>query len=301
MDFPTERRTTQDPIPSPAPGQEALTNPPAFVWIPLDGATGYRLRIKSEDGTTVVDARTETNVFLPSMVLEPGSYHWTVDALGDDGHRLASRDPYALTVPPGVLQQPYPDIPTLFSGIPKARPRIIYTAAELPAIRASLQDGRAEALRRLQMQAVKALEMGVPDLPHYGQIEDPVRRRREYVLYFQYVRRYIDFALQVLSLAWLLGEDVQYAEAAKAIFFSVGAWANQGVGSVNWAHGDEPGLSTCRCMHRAYDWLYHAMDEEERQRGAEICLRAARDNWERIYHRRNFHLAPGKSHNGRLI
>ncbi|MGC9348742.1 MAG: heparinase II/III domain-containing protein, partial [Anaerolineae bacterium] len=120
-------------------------------------------------------------------------------------------------------------------------------------------------------------------------------------LYFQYVRRYIDFALQTLALAWLLGEQEKYAEAAKELFFNVGEWANEGVASVNWAHGDEPGLSTCRCMHRVYDWLYHAMSAEERQRGAEICLKAARDNWERIYRRRNFHLAPGESHNGRLI
>ncbi len=301
MNFPTERRTNRDPIPRPEPHAHALTNPPAFVWLPLDEAASYRLRITAEDGTPVADVRTETNVFLPTAVLEPGPYRWTVDALDDAGTVLARRESYPLTVPPSILEQPYPDIQTLVAGIPRVRPRIIITADKLPQIRASLHDGRAEAWERLQAQAEQALEMGVPDPPHYEDIEDPVKRRREYVLYFQYVRRYVDFALQVLSLAWLLGEDERHVEAAKAIFFSVGAWANEGVGSVNWPHGDEPGLSTCRCMHRAYDWLYHAMSEAERRAGAEICLRAARDNWERIYHRRNFHLAPGASHDGRLI
>jgi hypothetical protein len=301
MDFPTERRTDRDPIPAPPPGQRALTNPPAFVWIPVEGAAGYRLQVTSVDGKPVVDARTETNVFLPATILAPGRYQWTVDALDEEGHGLARREPYPLTVPPGVPAQPYPDIAALFAGIPRTHPRILFTADRLPEIRASLGEGRAEAWQRLQAQVGVALEMGVPDPPHYEQIEDPVTRRREYVLYFQYIRRYVDFALQVLSLAWLMTEDAQYAEAAKAIFFSVGEWANEGVGSVNWAHGDEPGLSTCRCMHRAYDWLYPAMSGAERQAGAEICLRAARDNWTRIYHHRNFHCAPGASHDGRLI
>ncbi|MGC9347934.1 MAG: hypothetical protein ACP5JG_07345, partial [Anaerolineae bacterium] len=198
MDFPTERRTTRDPIPRPAPGEVALTNPPAFVWLPLEEASSYRLEMTSEDGQTVVNAETETNVFLPSKVLETGSYHWTVAALDEAGRVLARRAPYPLTVPPNVLEQPYPDIAELFENIPKARPRIIYTAEKLPEIRASLHNGRAKTWQRLQQQAERALELGLPDPPHYGQYEDPVKRRREYKLYFQYVRRYIDFALQTL-------------------------------------------------------------------------------------------------------
>ena len=43
------------------------------------------------------------------------------------------------------------------------------------------------------------------------------------------------------------------------------------------------------------------MSEDERERARDACIRAARDNWERVYERRNFHQAPGSSHDGRLI
>ncbi|MFO7947926.1 MAG: heparinase II/III family protein [Armatimonadota bacterium] len=301
MEFPTKRESPQDIIPRPDDGARVDTNPPAFAWMPVEEAAEYRVQIMDDSGGVVLAQTTDDNLFLPGDMLQPGEYTWTVAALDDDGEVLAEREEYSLTLPEGVLQQPYPDISKLLDEVPKEHPRIIFTADELDEIRRSINNGRAEAWERLIENAEMVVDIGVPEAADYDKYDTKVKIRREYCAYFGYIREYLDKAIQILSLAWLIGEDERYAEAAKDIFFTVGDWVGEGLYSVNCEHGDEPGLSACRTLHRAYDWLYHSMTDEEKERAGEICLKTARDNWERIYERRNFHKNPGSSHDGRLI
>jgi hypothetical protein len=55
-----------------------------------------------------------------------------------------------------------------------------------------------------------------------------------------------------------------------------------------------------RCAHRAYDWLYDALSEEERAKVFKMCEERAWQTYRRL-ERHNFLTYPGSSHEGRLI
>lgn len=74
-----------------------------FRWSPVDGATGYRMRLTATtDGRTVWESPvvTETEAHLPNTVaLEPEGYVWTVTALNGDAV-IASSPASRFTVTP---------------------------------------------------------------------------------------------------------------------------------------------------------------------------------------------------------
>ena len=275
VQFPTERQDNADLFPAPQPGHVAEINPPGFAWLPAEEAASYRVSIFPTGGTTPVLAETLTdNLFVPSDVLEPGEYEWTVAALDDNDEVLATRERYALTVPAGLYEQPYPDIGGILDEVPAEHPRIIFTKAQLPEFRASLENGRREAFGHLLAQAEQSLDLDLPEAPDYDKYDEHILRRREYGRYFAYLRPYIDEGALPLALAYLMTEEERFAQASLRIFFTVGQWAGEGLYSVNSPYGDEPGLSVCRCMHRIYDWLYSAMDDEQRRQASAICQKA---------------------------
>jgi hypothetical protein len=59
-------------------------------------------------------------------------------------------------------------------------------------------------------------------------------------------------------------------------------------------------LSFSKCAHIAYDWLYHALDENERKRVFNMCRARAWQTYRRLQ-RKNYLTYPGESHDGRLI
>jgi hypothetical protein len=76
-----------------------------------------------------------------------------------------------------------------------------------------------------------------------------------------------------LSLAFLMTEEAKYADAAKRILLEIAKWPTDDadVTSVSAKWGDEPGLSYAKCAHFAYDWLYHALDEDEKKLVFKMC------------------------------
>ena len=65
-----------------------------------------------------------------------------------------------------------------------------------------------------------------------------------------------------LSLAFLMTEANRYADAAKRILPEIVSWPtdDDDVTSVSARWGDEPGLSSSKCAHFAYDWFYDALN-----------------------------------------
>jgi hypothetical protein len=59
-------------------------------------------------------------------------------------------------------------------------------------------------------------------------------------------------------------------------------------------------MTLARCAHRAYDWLYDALSDEERAKVLAMCEARAWQAYRRLI-RCNYLACPGESHNGRLI
>jgi hypothetical protein len=304
--FPEERHEETDLFPEPTDGYIAKINPPGFAWLAVDSAETYVVTIRDANTKKMIvqSQRIRDYVFIPGRILEPGTYTWTIRAFDRSGTLLAIRRPYKLTIPAGLNQQPLPDIPDLLSGIHDEHPRLIFTKKRLPEIRASLTTTRTEAWKILKATADASLDLTVPEGPTYGHYDietEFIPRRMEYQKYYRDLRVSIDRGLMALSLAWLMTGDEKYATGAKRILLEIAGWDPFGITSSNINYFDEVGLSLARCTHRAYDWLYDAMTDEERALVREHCIARARDTYQRVGIDRPFHKRPGSSHDGRLI
>lgn len=301
--FPEERQKDSDLFPRPIDGWVAEINPPGFAWLPVKNAVAYRIilrplknRIREYQFPVAGD-----NIFAPQQPLAPGTYKWTIEAVDKQGNTITVRRPYTLTIPADIPNFPYPDIEAELKSIPMQHPRLIFPRDSLQAIRASLSTTRKEAWNAVKKIADNALELPAPKPPWYGDIQDYNTRRLEYRKYYHYIRPYIDEGLQALAIAWLMTNNPKYADAAKRILLEVATWDVSGITSCNNIGFDEPGLSFSRCIHRAYDWLYDALDEDERTIVRHNVIERARDTFLRVGVKRPFHHNPGSSHDGRLI
>jgi hypothetical protein len=306
LEFPEQRSKEVHLFPEPPDQHTARINPPGFSWLTMESVDAYRFILKSkESGKTIIrELIQDDNVFVPSQTLEPGEYQWLVEALDSKSNVVATRRPYELVVPAGLIKQPKPDIVNLIDTLPETHPRLIFLDQFLPDFRATLQTTRRKAWKRLKATADANLDIPAPAPPTYDQYDIDTQyamRRLAYQEYYRNVRPVIDEALQALSLAWLMTEDKKYAIAAKRILLRIASWDPFGITSSQHGGFDEVGLSLARCTHRAYDWLYNFLSEEEREFVRQNCIQRARDTFERVGIKRPFHQRPGSSHDGRLI
>jgi len=306
VEFPEKRSKEADLFPKPQDNYIAQINPPGFSWLGVEGTMNYRFTIKDvESDQVVIDVQgIRDNIYVPRETLNPGNYEWTVSAFDEAGRFIAERKPYKLTIPEGLIEQPLPDIEALIEQIPGQHSRLIFLKENLPEIRKSLSTSRKTMWEVLKNTADACLDMKAPIKPTYEKYDiktEYVLRRMEYQSYYRDLRPAIDKGLQALSLTYLLTEDKKYATAAKRILLEIATWDPHGITSSNHGGFDEVGLSLARCTHRAYDWLYEALTEEERDLVRNNCIERARDTYMRVAINRPFHRRPGSSHDGRLI
>ena len=99
-----------------------------------------------------------------------------------------------------------------------------------------------------------------------------------------------------LSLAFLMTEANRYADVAKRILPEIVSWPtdDDDVTSVSARWGDEPGLSSSKCAHFAYDWFYDALNGGEKQIVFKMCEDRARQTYRYLTN-------PASCHAGRLL
>lgn len=88
-----------------APLGDMAAVPAELRWEPVAGAAAYRIRLLAVDDTALTEIRTNRpQAPLSAEVvarLQPAvTYRWTVEALAEDGRRLARSEPGEFRVPP---------------------------------------------------------------------------------------------------------------------------------------------------------------------------------------------------------
>ncbi|MHC4521630.1 MAG: DUF4962 domain-containing protein, partial [Planctomycetota bacterium] len=296
-------RKTSDRMlfPRPHDGAEVRISPVGLAWLPCPSAAEYRVEISDAGGRRVYGKNAGKDpVHCPDRVFPAGRYAWDVVALDSNGGEMARHGRRRFTILNHAAELPWLDPREILRRVPEDHPRILFPKSCLGEVRSTLSTTRAKSWRACKAAADRALSKGVPDFPTYHRIEDPGTRRLEYQKYFGYFRGYVDSALMNLALAYLMTEKAKYAEAAKRILLEIATWptADDDVTSVSAKWGDEAGLSFSKCAHVAYDWLYHAFDERERNLVSKMCRARAWQTYRRLA-RKNYLTMPGESHDGR--
>jgi len=285
----------------PFAGQALEVSPPGFCWwrAAPAGDCAYRLVVCNVDGREVYRSEPlDDPVHVPTAVFPAGAYRWTVELLVD-GEVTDHWPTETFTILDDAVAQPWVDPAELLARVPKDRPRVLFTKAELDEVKATLSTTRAEAFASVMKLAGIFDGLSLPPEPTYDQLTDAAERRLAYRDAFVAFRKYHDGAMRHLALAWLLTAERRYGDCAKAILLATTEWEPEGISSVSAPYGDELGLGIAKAEAEAYDWLYDLLDDAERAK-VEAMLVARGDQMLRRLQKSDYLARPSESHNGRL-
>jgi len=280
---------------APAPGQRLTSNPPVFVWLPVEGAKDYILQYARDRGfrdeSTVTLrpglARHRLREAVPwsgvrefeytvptatvrvlSAPLAPGRWYWRVGCDPGDGAGPVFGQAWDFTVPQDAVLLPFPDVKQVIAKLGRTHPRLLVTPETLPRLR---ELGRGELRDRLD--ALKREcdgYLGQELLPEPQFLPDPgsAEWAPTYTRIFRATRPFLH-GMAACAEAYLLSGEERYGLEAKRRLLHVMAWDPKG--STSLSHNDEPGTELVRLGSRVYDFIYPLLAEEERER-VRACL-----------------------------
>lgn len=284
--FPTERTSYTQNFPFPENGEVIYENPPTLIWVPVDDAKSYTVKLYDEDKNLIEETATDLNYAIVKTVLNTGTYYWTVET--DTGLK---REMYSFTVAPNALLFERPSAKEVFDGVPNKRPRHLFLKDDAP----KLMDEKSTEFAVLKNNVEMALKRELPPMPNY--IEDPTAL--PYREFFGFYREVCDRDLVALATYHALTGDAESGIKAKEIFLYICTWDHDGICNVNSKYGDEIGLSNSRCLPSVYDMIYDVLNDEEKIIGAKTIATYAKQCKERI-ERIDYPRNPSDSHVGRL-
>lgn len=280
-----------------------LSNPPSFVWIPAPGAAAYRLEYSTDpefapNQTTVVEG-IDISVYTPDHTLDPSTpWYWRVRALDREGNASAPSHTRMFRIGQDAVHLPLPSPEALRSRIPTQHPRLYVTPDTLSTFR---QKRTGEVLFRsvlwkdVQNKAIQALYAPLPNEPPHaspGGVWN-VELWREYVV----ASRAAD-NMEALAFAYLLTEELEYAEAALRWMLHLAAWDPTGATSA--AINDEASMPILLKMSRAYTWIYDTLSPEDRATILDVVTIRGNEVYD-LLKSRPFESSPYLSHDARQL
>ncbi len=279
-----QRRTRADELfPFPEDGRLAEENPPCLSWLKVPGEKEYTA-VVYRDGREIWRGTTEKNFIVPAPLPGPGEYSWNLFA-GD-----RERGEYRFTLSAHAVSIHRTTGEALYDAIPDERPRHLFSASDLPALRK-----RRTICENLLKNIELALIDGIPGRPMFHRDPDALPYRE----YFGRFRDFCDRDLIACALGYAVLGDEKAGAHAKELFLTFCDWNPEGPCSLNGRWGDEVGLSMARCLPSALDLLWPLLSEKERDYAART-VRAYGEQCLVRLRRLDFTQNPGSSHAGRI-
>ena len=283
------RASPHDIFPQPEPGAIVEVNPPAFNWLPVEGAGLYQVIVQDAAGSPVVDETAAANYLILRRPLQPGQYRWDLRT------PWRARGWWPFTIADDAVKQVMPVAEEVLARLPDRHPRHVYYPEDIPKVVAA-HTGELEVLRR--NIAIAAGE-GLPPRPSFHLVKDEELRALQYRQEFERHRRFVDRNLVACAFGHLLLRDGQAAEMARRVMLEICSWDPQGPCAVDGPWGDEIGLSHARCLFAVWDWTFDLYDQAENRAIVAALLAYARQIDRRL-RKLDFFSRPGHSHAGRL-
>ncbi len=302
---------------APRDGQRLTTNPPVFVWLPVEGMSDYLLQYGRDpefgDASTVtirepmtprtvraalpwVGEREFTYTPRPATVrvlrepLAAGVWYWRVGCDAGDGVGEAFGPTWRFTIAPDAVEVPFPEVEEVIARAARSRPRMWVTPERLPRLRDLGQGELKEQLTRFLASCERYL--GEPLLPEPDFLPTGEEWGPAYTRTFRTTRPFMR-GMMLCAEAYLLSGDRRFGEEAKRRLLHIVSWDPEG--STSLSHNDEPGTEIVRLAPRVYDYIYDLLSPEERA----LCLESFAARLPQLYHAlrsRPFEVNPFESH-----
>jgi len=300
--FPTQRPRDAN-FNRPVDGSALDISPPGFCWWragPCDYIE-YQLTIRDDAEQIVYQSPLVADpVHVPTKVLPPGNYTWTVSAIAEE-RTAATLGPRSFQILDDAVPLRWVPPAQLLRKIPAAHPRLLFRADQLDDFRATLKTTRKLAYTELQAIAERALTLKIMPKPTFDRFDrntQYAQRRVAYRKSYQEFSRTYHQGMLPLAAVYVLSGERRYGEAAKAHLLNLLDWEVDGIASLETSF-DEIGLRIQRTAAQAYDWLYDLLTPTERDAVKEMLIAHGNAMLGRLRHR-DFLNFSAYSHDGRL-
>jgi hypothetical protein len=283
---------------APADDAAVATNPPAFVWLPVDGVQRWIVEYAQDKtfpkGKTIRVSQLDTTVHVPGKTLAAGQWYWRYGYEGTEGPAFSRTR--AFTIPKDAVEFPFPAVADVVARIPATRPRAYVTPADVAKIRND-PDTYKWLIDPVVRQAQQVLERNEPLFQEPQPWETYEDQRAVYNRTWRAMRPYTR-GMEICARAYLYTGQKRFAEEAKRRLMHFMTWDVDGPSSVYWP--TELGMDIAEHAPRTFDWIYDALSEAERAKCIEVLGRRVRQINE-MHRSRPFESKPFSSHPGRMI
>ncbi len=285
---------------SPADGEVSPTNPPAFVWLPVEGIESYLLQYAPNGDFDGPDAVTiedwDSTVYTPHETIEAGNWAWRYGFASEAGPVFS--EVRTFTVPEDAVDFPLPRMDEVMAGIPNVHPRAYFHRDNLQELRRKVEDDPQwrklahDTISRAEREIGKELYPEPDYLPDSG-----IERSRAYQQCFRTMRPFTA-GMEACAKAWVLTGDERFGNEAKRRLMHYMSWDPDGPTSV-WEN-DEAAMDIGKRGPRTYDWIYDLLSEEERETCQQVLGRRV-EQLNELHRNMPFTSRPYSSHPGRMI
>lgn len=286
---------------SPENGAETAVNPPAFIWLPVEGVDSYTVQYSRSRSfapkKTITIKGIDMTVHTPEKIMEPGTWYWRF-GYSDNGENRYSKTRQFL-IPESAVHFPFIPVDEFMARIPNHRPRLYISPDKMNDIRNDKEGRYSHIILPVINEAEKILTMNEP------LFEEP-KPWEEYGPDFEYIYRKIfnemrPYTQRMLTSAqaYLYTGDHRFADEAKRRLMHFMTWDIEGPSSTIWP--TELGMDIAENAPVVFDWIYDTLSKEE----LEICIEVLTARMQQI--NRDVHRSspmdsqPFGSHPGRML
>ncbi len=278
--------TTRETGYRPGVGAEVETNPPSFVWLPESWAQQYVLEYSTSpdfaSGSTIRVEGLDYSMHLPAEPLVEGTWYWRYWGVTQDGVRVGPSVARRFQVTADAIPVSLPPVHEARARITDQHPRLFITPEQLPELKTRWNPLLLPTLFR---SGYNASIIG-PNLfklqPTASEVTDALA------------------TLQELGVLWAATGQERYAQAGRALIMHMTKVDPMPAHVPTGTGKDAIFMALIPGMSRSYDWLHHALTEEERA----VVLAYLQDLGERTFQRLRtppYEADPYRSHEGRIL
>ncbi|MDX1285432.1 MAG: DUF4962 domain-containing protein, partial [Draconibacterium sp.] len=209
----------------PEDGEIVASNPPPFMWLPVDGAQSYFIQYSSssdfEPENTAEVSGLKITVHTPTEVMQPGSWFWRYGYI-DKGQKKVSKT-RSFKIPAKAVVFPFVPVEKVLSKIPKEHPRLHFSPELVKKIRND-KKGRFDHITKEEIsKADEILKMNEPLFQEPKMWDEYDDYRPVYNKAWRSMRPYTQ-RMVTCALAYLYTGEQRYANEAKRRLMHFMTW-----------------------------------------------------------------------------
>jgi hypothetical protein len=272
---------------APVDGQALTTNPPVFVWLPIEGMEEYVVQYSQDpelpdSSTTTVNQSgvahrvrekvpysgaveisyvvPVTTVAVLRETISPGIWYWRYGCDAGNGRGVVFSDTWQFSLAPDATPLPFPDVGELVARASRSRPRLFVTPEDVERFRELGRTTMSDEVERMKRRCDRHLGEDLlpepPFLPWDGDWGPPFTKVMQETRRFQ-------SPMVVCAQLYLVTGDEKYGLEAKRRLMHLMSWDPKG--STSLGENDEPGHEIVRSSTLTYDYIYPLLTPEERE------------------------------------